>query len=375
MKIGILTLTLHNNYGGILQSYALQTVLERMGNEVEVLNRPFIYRKTKWSQIPKRIIKKILGRDVIIFKECKYNKEAPIINKAVWDFRKKYIHERIINSFRDIKEDDYDCIIVGSDQVWRPKYFKSQWNTKFEDAFLHFTLGWKIRRIAYAASLGVGNWELTNNETTNCKAVITQFDGITVREESSISLLNQHLGINVKTALDPTLLLNEDDYLKLVNNGCIPKSNGNMLVYLLNIDKRKIDLIDRVAKDRNLVPFSVNNKFVCIPNSIQSSSLPSVESWIRGFCDAEFVITDSFHACVFSIIFQKPFVAIANYTRGVNRFTSLLKKYSLNQNLIYDVNEYKSGESYKYDTKMVEFMLSKERKVSLEFLKNSLNQK
>ena len=67
MKIGILTLTLHTNYGGILQAYALQTVLERMGHEVEVFNRLFTPSKTRWSQIPKRLVKKLLGRDVVLF--------------------------------------------------------------------------------------------------------------------------------------------------------------------------------------------------------------------------------------------------------------------------------------------------------------------
>ena len=139
MKIAILSLVLHQNYGGILQSYALQTVLERMGHTVEVLIRPPVYPSTNWKEVPKRIVKKKLGRDEVIFKEARYKREAATLNKAVWDFRKQYIHERIINDSSEIKESDYDCIVVGSNQVWRPRYYKRTMGLRIENAYLSFT--------------------------------------------------------------------------------------------------------------------------------------------------------------------------------------------------------------------------------------------
>lgn len=334
MKIGILTLTLHTNYGGILQAYALQTVLERMGHEVVVFNRPFTPLKTKWSQIPKRIVKKLLGRDVVIFSERKYNREAPILNQHVWEFRKKYIHERIVDKLTDIKENDVDCIVVGSDQVWRPKYFKEQWETGIEDAFLAFTKGWKIKRVAYAASFGVDTWEYTPQETEKCKEAIKMFDAISVREDSGVKLLRDNLQASATHVLDPTLLLMKNDYQLLFGRAMTPKSSGSMLVYLLDFSRKKQNLVKRLAEEHKFKPFSVNRRMKKKTSLIQERILLSIECWLRGFHDAELVITDSFHACVFSLIFEKPFLVIGNENRGLTRVKNLLEVFDCIDNLI-----------------------------------------
>lgn len=336
MKIAILSLVLHENYGGILQSYALQTVLERMGHTVEVLNRPPTYPSTKWKEIPKRIVKKLLGRDVVIFKESRYKREAATINKAVWNFRKKYIHERIINDFTEIKESDYDCIVVGSDQVWRPKYFKSQWGCGIENAYLSFTKGWNIKRIVYAASFGVDEWEYTEEETRVCAEYAKMFDLITVREDSGVNLVKKYFRIEATQVLDPTMLLDKVDYIKLIEESKTPKCGGSLLAYILNGSRDKVDFINNIAEEHNLKPFSVNNSFSKKTAPTEKRVLPSIVQWLRGFYDAEFVITDSFHACVFSIIFGKPFVALGNQDRGQSRFESLLQNFSISDRLLQD---------------------------------------
>lgn len=327
MKIAILSLVLHENYGGILQSYALQTVLERMGHTVEVLNRLPPYPSTNWKEVPKRIVKKLIGRDEVIFKESRYKREAPILNKAVWDFRKKYIHERIINDFSEIKESDYDCIVVGSDQVWRPKYFKSQWGCGIENAYLSFTKGWNIKRIAYAASFGVDEWEYTEAETVKCIEAINDFDKVTVRENSGVNLVKNNLRQFATCILDPTMILYSEDYNQLINNSDTAENTGSLLTYILDSSKEKMDVVKSVADSRGLIPFSVNNSFSKATSPIQDRILPSIEQWIKGFKDAELVITDSFHACVFSIIFNKPFIVIDNLDRGTSRIDNLLNKF------------------------------------------------
>ena len=324
MKIAILSLVLHENYGGILQSYALQTVLERMGHTVEVLNRPPAYPSTNWKEVPKRIVKKMLGRDEVVFKETRYQHEAATLNKAVWDFRKKYIHERIINDFSEIKETDYDCIVVGSDQVWRPKYFKSQWGCGIENAYLSFTKGWNIKRIAYAASFGVDEWEYTDEETRLCAEAAKMFDVISVRELSGVNLIKTHLECEATQVLDPTMLLSQEDYLKLLEADSTSKSKG-VLNYVLNPSKEKRILIIKIAGEYNLPSFSVNNSMVKKTSAIEHRVLPSVETWLSGFRDSKLVVTDSFHACVFSLIFKKDFYAILNNQRGSERFYSLFK--------------------------------------------------
>ena len=333
MKIGILSLVLHTNYGGILQSYALQTVLERLGHEVYVFNREQQYDKTRWKYIPKRFVKRIIGRDVVIFQEARYKKEAPMICQHIWNFRKKYIHEYIIKSFDDIKKMNLDAIIVGSDQVWRPCYFKSQWNVGIENAFLSFTRDWNIKRVAYAASFGVNDWEFSDQETQLVAEAAKLFSAISVREDSGIKLLKEKLNLNSIQVLDPTLLLSRDDYVKLIEKADIGKSSGNLLTYILNPSSKKTTFINEVAKAKGLIPFSVNNSNVKQTAPVEQRIMPPIEKWLQGFNDAKLVVTDSFHACVFSIIFNKPFIVLGNHERGNARFESLLNMFDLKDRL------------------------------------------
>lgn len=356
MKIAILSLVLHQNYGGILQSYALQTVLERGGHTVEVLNRAPTYPSMNWKEVPKRIAKKLLGRDIVVFKEARYKREAQTLNKAVWDFRKKYIHERIINDFSEIQESDYDCIVVGSDQVWRPKYFKRQWGCGIENAYLSFTKGWNIKRIAYGASFGVDEWEYTEEETRLCAEAAKMFDVITVREDSGVHLVKEYLHNNATCVLDPTMLLTKEDYITLIEDSDTSKSKGTLLTYILNGSKEKINFINKVAKERDLKTYSVNHSFTKKTAPVNERVLPSIEHWLSGFHDAEFVITDSFHACVFSIIFDKPIIALGNAERGMSRFSSLLGMFDMKENLITSFDDYHAYIKYSTSNKTADIL-------------------
>lgn len=148
MKIGILTLPLHINYGGILQAYALQTVLERMGHEVHVIEKKKKPLRLPTYKIPlcygKRIAMNLLGHKTPVFYERKYNRERPVVRQNTDKFIHKYVHLVQYDDFSDIKESEYDVIVVGSDQVWRPKYFG---NDIIEQAYLKFAENWNIKRI------------------------------------------------------------------------------------------------------------------------------------------------------------------------------------------------------------------------------------
>ena len=371
MKIGILTLTLHTNYGGILQAYALQTVLERMGHEVMVFNRPFVPLKTRWCEVFKRIIKKSIGKDVVIFKELKYNREAPYINQCVWEFRKKYIHERTIDSLYEIRENDVDCIVVGSDQVWRPVYFESQWNTGIENAYLWFTKDWAIRRIVYAASFGVDVWEMPESKIQKCWDAIKRIDVVSVRESNGVDMVRQKFKIDASLVLDPTLLLTVENYKELIKKDKTPISPGNMLVYILDAKKQKKDYLNKLLEDGKYTPFTVNNTLVSETAQLEERKLPSVESWLRGFYDADYIVTDSFHACVFSIIFGKPFTVFANDSRGLSRITSLFETLKINANEFNITNSSNVMKVFSVDN-LAGNRLTQMRNFSMEFLKNSL---
>lgn len=337
MRIGILTLPLHTNYGGILQAYALQTVLEKMGHEVVVFDTPQHLRLPIWKMplayLKRSICKYILKQDVKIFYEQRHNKIYPILSQNIQMFIRQYIHRYEIRSFKDIKKSDFDCIIVGSDQVWRPKYFEQLFRTKISNAFLEFTSGWNIKRIVYAASFGTDKWEYSKKMTRLCSQLIRKFNGVSLREDVGVDLCRKYLKIEAENLLDPTLLLCKEDYIQLAKMGNnIMRSKEYLATYILDDSDKKQRIVKQVLQLRN---FSQN---ILMPQNKFTDKYvvyPSIELWLQGFINASFVVTDSFHGTVFSIMFNKPFISIANDERGISRFTSLLKKFNLEDRLIH----------------------------------------
>lgn len=338
MKIGILTLPLHTNYGGILQAYALQTVLERFGHEVVVFDRPYLIFRSKLKNslmFTKHIIKKILGVKTSFINPEKYNERENAKRRYTNVFIQKYIKRRLINNYCQIKPYDYNAIVVGSDQIWRRRFMPYQ---DVRIAFLDFTKGWNIKRIAYAASFGIDYWDFTEKDTNIIKESISQFDAVSTREDSGVSLCKQYLGYNYAIqVLDPTLLLERKDYESLIgNNDNTYKPKGQLMLYILNYNDEKKQFISQVSNRLNLNPFETNSKYEVKGASLDEIVQPPVEQWLRSFRDSSYVITDSFHACVFSILFHKPFIVIGNKSRGLARFQSLLSLFELEDRMLID---------------------------------------
>lgn len=346
MRIAILTLPLHTNYGGILQAYALQTVLERLGHDVEVLQTdsvashnpllmPLVYGKRFAAKVFK-------DGNIPVFLERKRKKEGPVIRQYTDRFIEKYLNLRKIKSLKEISSSDYDVFVVGSDQIWRKPYFNGMWHAPMKDAFLAFTKGWDVRRIAYAASFGTDSiGEYSQSDIRDCKEAIAMFDAVSVRENTGIEICKSNFGVDATHVLDPTMLLGKEDYEKIVNEGDAPASPGNMLCYILDPSPLKAEVINKVSVEKGLKPFNVFAEVDNISLPLEQRVQPPLESWLRGFMDAKFVVTDSFHACVFSIIFGKPFLAIGNAGRGMGRFTSLLTTFGLQYNLITSEEDFR----------------------------------
>ena len=370
MRIGILTLTLHSNNGGIHQAYALQTVLERMGHDVKKKKKKRQPLRLPLWKAPlsygKRIIKNLTGHPYPICFEQKINREEPLVRQNTDKFVNKYIKRRFVDDFSEIGKDDFDAIVVGSDQVWRPKYFIDG----IENAYLTFAKEWNIRRIAYAASFGTDKWEYSSEQTTSCRRLLKNFDAVSVRESSAVTLCREHLGVDVKRVLDPTMLLSTNDYMKLFDANGTPKSNGNLLCYIIDETPEKMSFVNKIAQERGLIPFRVNSKVENLIAPLQERIQPPVEQWLRGFYDADFVVTDSFHACVFSILFNKPFFVLGNEKRGLSRFSSLLGMFGMENLLVTnkDLNEKQND----IDWARVMSLLAEEKKKAINFLNENL---
>lgn len=374
MKIGILTLPLHTNYGGILQAFALQTVLVRMGHEVLLIdqqrNNPSLSNYKKPAVYLKRIFKKyILGKNIHIFLE-KYNiNNQDILEKETALFINRYFKKIAITNLDAIKENEFDVIVVGSDQIWRPLYFS---DSKKENAFLYFTKSWKsIKRIAYAPSFGIDEWEYDLNQTKMAKEIIKQFDLVTVREDSAIDLCSKFLDIDATQVLDPTMLLTKEDYILLLKGFRNSLSGGDLLAYMLDSSSSSELLISEVAEHKSMKPFYVSSKIEDPEAPIEERIQKPVEDWLCGFKNAKFVITDSFHACVFSILFNIPFAVIGNKKRGMTRFTSLLKLFMLEDRLVENSSDIIMLGDIKWD--LVNRQLAVMRDYSIYLLKSSIS--
>ena len=371
MKIGIYTQPLRTNYGGILQAWAMQKVLLDMGHDVTTFDSdPFL--SLSWKKKPyvycKRFISKLLGRIDTIFLEKKYNREREIIMQNLQLFIEKHINQTIFRNIKEISADNYDILLAGSDQVWRPRYNRNIYNSFFD--FAEHSV---VKRIAYAASFGTDEWEYTEEQTKRCAELAKEFSVISVRENSGVDLCKNFLGVDAVHVLDPTMLLQRKDYEELINNGApTQEPEGNLLCYILDETEEKNSLINKVAKDRGLKPYrgqaQIHNTNVSLEERIQ----PPVEQWLRNFRDASFVITDSFHACVFSIIFGKPFVVIDNKQRGSARLQSLLSQFLIEDHLLSTATDYDSSNKYLISDKVYHIWADMIY-ISLDFLKGMLS--
>ena len=342
MKIGILTQPLHANYGGLLQNYALQQTLIRLGHEVETIDweggsglRDMLYR------MKVRVLHTLLPNRFPPLRYMPNDKERAIIQRNTNHFINTYInHTEAMHSYEEFvkqaSKEKYDAYVVGSDQCWRPCY-----NAFISSMFLDFVQDKQVKRIAYAASFGTDKWEFTPQQTAVCAPLAKKLDLVTVREDSGVKLCKEYLDVDAVHVLDPTMLLTKEDYIQLIEKEKEPKSNGTLFNYILDPDTKKSAFIQKVAKAKGLKAFQVLPKCQTetrtkedIKNRIEDCVFPGVTTWLRAFMDAEMTIVDSFHGMVFSILFNKPFWAIGNVSRGMSRFTSLLKMFHLEDRLL-----------------------------------------
>ena len=376
MKIGIITQPLDVNYGGLLQNYALQQVLHSLGHDVYTIKRntiPGLYTSHSYIKFYiKQIIKRLIG-----IPRYQTRREHFLIKKNCIKFIKRNIQTTKI--FKDdkelrsiIKKQKFEAYVVGSDQVWRPIYSQNIYND-----FLDFCQNEpNIKRLAYAASFGVSDWEFNEEQTIECSRLAKLFDAISVREDSGIASCEEHLDVDAIHVLDPTLLLEKEDYIKLVEKAKEPISGGNLFCYILDNKDSIENGIKEIEQKLSLKSFQVKAKIskgtISKGEKLKDHVIPSPTKWLRAFMDAEMVFTDSFHGCVFSIIFNKPFWVIGNKERGNARFDSLLKQFNLESKRV-DIKEIDNIDlTTPIDWNKVNTIKKEWQEKSLNFLKENL---
>ena len=170
------------------------------------------------------------------------------------------------------------------------------------------------------------------------------------------------------------MLLEKERYIKLFAEAKTAKSKGNLFCYILDESTDKHGIIESISKEKGLTPFHVNSKYEDSNAPLEERIQQPVEKWLRAFYDAELVITDSFHACVFSIIFNKPFIVYGNKERGLARFDSLLKIFGLEERIASSLNEIDRIVNTPIDWDNVNRIHSEWKEKSFSFLASSLKQ-
>lgn len=372
MKLALVIFRIHHSHGCILQTYALYKTMQRLGHQVTIIDKQQRISFTEWIKRTMRLAISRLFNDykgpvfyIGIEPKALMKKLTPFVDEYLGnDLYRIYDYEELIG----IENKGYDAFIIGSDQVWRPKYVQS-----ISYYFLDFlSSGCNVKRIAYAPSFGTEDWEYNEEQKVLCQKLINRFNAISVREKSGVDLCKKYFDIDAERVLDPTLLLTKEDYLRVLDDKVICKEKI-LTYYYLDETGEKLSFMNSIACCLGLNGHRINTKTEDGNARLKDRIAPSMEEWLGGYASSEFVIVDSFHAMVFAILFNVPFIVIANAARGLARFTSLLDLLGLGERLVTDVSKVPLQLLTQHiDWDNVNSILDTERKRCLNFLKAAL---
>lgn len=376
MRLAIISLPLHVNYGGILQSYALKKELESMGHEAVVIDRKVKMPFPKWWKAPfvymNRSFKHIRDGAAApeVFREYRCRREYPVLSRELKKFIDAEIDPIVIDSYEDIKKGDFEGFVVGSDQVWRPRYFG-----RIEDAFLDFARGWDVKRVSYAASFGTDSLEFEAETLRTCADLLSHFNAVSVREDSAVKMCDEWLDFDRAVHVpDPVMLADVSDYQRIAERSRVRRAKGRIMTYILDPseNKKAIAGLVKTWTRKDVEDFSVNPHDRKVP--LDERVVPPLEEWLSGFADADFVVTDSFHGCVLSLMFHKPFIAVGNGQRGMARMRSLLDMFGLDQRLVHGIDPEDDGGFFlsQPDWDAVDAVLEEQRAAARRFLADAL---
>ena len=334
MNIAILTHPLGANYGGILQAYALTTVFRQKKHDVFVLRRDHCMPYTK------RILKQLM----ILLHHPRYNN--PKYKNLRQFVATKITESPILYTSAEmteyIRKNKIDYVVVGSDQVWRSD-FAMGYDFNY---FLDFVPD-NVKCASYAASFGLSKWGYTKEQSQRIKELLRKFTSVSVREYDGQQLCKDFLGYDVDVVLDPTMLLSQKHYEEITSSRLV--EDNYIYVYWLGDEKEKNEILKQFEGKR-IVDISLRH----------DEPLCSIGDWLSYIRYADIVVTDSFHGCVFSMLFHRQFVMHVNMSGGFGRIESLYKLFGL---------EYKLTDIYQvFDYNLFEGRLEKWRKYSINYI-------
>ena len=325
MKIGILTFYMADNYGALLQAFASKYYLKSLGHEVYIIDH--LKRR--------KILIQYFIKGLPLIANIKYG----IIQLLKFPFIKyrnvvftQFIHKYLVpfTGAWESYDNDFDCFIVGSDQIWNPIYR----NKYIPIFFCQFPGSNNKKCIAYSASMGINYIPQELHYELN--KYLKKFSAISVREESTKKLIEHLVNIPVEVTIDPTFLLTKEQWLKLLP-GKMKIKHGQ---YVVVFEVRHSSLTDKLAQ---LISQKYSYKIVTIPSNINLKDKKTYKAldpfnFINTIANAKFVITTSFHGTAFSLICKVPFYSIETHTND-NRIKDLLISCGIENRIINKIPE------------------------------------
>ncbi len=324
MKIGFITLHKVRNYGSVLQTYATYKFFQNMGHEctcIDYCSPRFVennrlkdeYRRFKGK---KNLLIKLLFSLVMIpsIKKQEYIFEDFISKKVKFSDQKYFSNEELRQSMPP-----YDILCTGSDQVWN-----SNTNGFIERPFYLDFCEDNVKRIAFSASFGRSS--IPDAEAEELKPMLKRYAGIGVREKSGVRLLNS-LGIQAENTLDPTLACPPELWHALADESSVKIKEHYLLIYEFNGNGEIDKIAEKIAKEKRLRIVRISYWYHKQVKGETNIVLPDVATFLALIRNASYVVTNSFHAVVFSTIFHREFVAVVPlaFSVRIEDYLSLLK--------------------------------------------------
>lgn len=366
-KIGLLTMHRVVNFGSILQAYATQFVIENLGYDCEIINYQYPNKIHSVNNHAKPWLK--VARFLM---QLRFGFPRRKQNRAFRLFRDKYLHQSEYFENRDVlleRVAEYDTYVVGSDQTWNVRQIG------VDDTFLLSFAPIGKRRLSYASSAAAK--ELPSVYVNSFKQHLSAFDAISVREKHTQELIKSLLGKEALITLDPTLLLDADDWQILATKSKLKIKTPFILVYILKYSFLPYPTATKVIKevyDKYHLPIVAlrysAREDMGIKDVVNLYEGVGPEDFLWLFMNASYVITTSFHGTAFSLNFKKPFYAIYNSSIEDDRIYSLLHLLGAESCGIDVCKDYQILEPVDYDK--VSQTLSLERSKSISFLKHNL---
>lgn len=363
MRIGILTFHRAQNYGALLQCYALQETLKSLGHDVRVIDyNPRYFREDYAaanfrgfaSLSAYRRARRIIGI-ILLF-------VPRMIRRAAFLKGMKSCLELDGRPFSDIGETDlsvYDAIFFGSDQIWNPKI------TRGFDSVFWGDFNFQGRKIACAASAG-DDFSVLESEVESVKNLLSNFSSVSVRESRLGEFLIDRCDVLSKTVLDPTLLLDSGRWGEFAGDGRTGKKY--LLLYVVSPSPEARKIARKIARGLRLRVREIFSHVSLNPMSWLNALCPPSD-FVRLFRDAEFVVTTSFHGTSFAVNFHREFYAVNNGKPNF-RVEALLSEFGLMDRYIQSESEANLRNKVEYAG--VQRRLETERKKSFSFIANSI---